>query len=141
MLVVIDTSALISGVLWTGLPHRLIELAEAGQITLCATEETLVELREVLARPKFAIKIRDRLTSVEEIMQSVLALVALYPALASSGIVEADPGDDKIVACALGAGAEYLISSDDHLLDLKSVGDVRILTVREFLAERFPSVL
>lgn len=78
MLVVIDTSALISGVLWTGLPHRLIELAEAGQITLCATEETLVELREVLARPKFAIKIRDRLTSVEEIMQSVLALVALY---------------------------------------------------------------
>jgi putative PIN family toxin of toxin-antitoxin system len=141
MLVVIDTSTLISGVLWTGLPHRLIELAEAGQITLCATEEMLVELREVLSRSKFATKIRDRFTSVEEIMQSILALVALYPVLPSSGLVQADPGDDKIVACALAAGAEYLISSDEHLLDLKSVGDVRILTAREFLAERFPSAL
>jgi putative PIN family toxin of toxin-antitoxin system len=139
MLVVIDTSTLISGVLWTGLPHRLIELAEAGQITLCATEEMLVELREVLSRSKFATKIRDRFTSVEEIMQSILALVALYPVLPSSGLVQADPGDDMIVACALAAGAEYLISSDEHLLDLKSVGDVRILTAREFLAERFPS--
>lgn len=141
MLVVIDTSTLISGVLWTGLPHRLIELAEAGQITLCATEEMLVELREVLSRSKFATKIRDRFTSVEEIMQSILALVALYPVLPSSGLVQADPGDDMIVACALAAGAEYLISSDEHLLDLKSVGDVRILTAREFLAERFPSAL
>jgi putative PIN family toxin of toxin-antitoxin system len=141
MLVVIDTSTLISGLLWTGLPHRLIELAEARQITLCATEEMLVELREVVSRPKFATKVRDRLTSVEEIMQSILALVALYPVLPSSGLVQADPGDDKIVACALAAGAEYLISSDEHLLDLKSVGDVRILTAREFLAERFPSAL
>jgi putative PIN family toxin of toxin-antitoxin system len=141
MLVVIDTSTLVSGVLWPGLPHRLVELAEAGEITLCVTEETLVELRGVLSRPKFEDKIRDRFTSVEEIMQGVLALAALYPTIPISGIVQADPGDDKFVACALAAGADYLISSDEHLLDLRSVGDVRILTAREFLAERFPAVL
>jgi putative PIN family toxin of toxin-antitoxin system len=139
--VVIDTSTLVSGLLWAGLPHRLVELVEAGEITLCATEETLAELHGVLSRPKFEGRIHARFTSVEEIMQGVLALAALYPTISISGIVQADPGDDKFVACALAAGADYLISSDEHLLDLKAVGDVRILPVRELLAERFPSAM
>jgi len=45
MRIVIDTSTLISAVLWNGLPHRLIELAEAGHVTLCATAETLQEFQ------------------------------------------------------------------------------------------------
>lgn len=135
MRVVVDTSTLISAVLWTGLPHRLIELAEAGQITLCATEETLQEFREVLARPKFAGKIRERATRVDEIMQSVLRLVALYPVLAMPAVVDADPDDDKFLACAAAAGVEYLISSDGHLLDMKAYGGVQILTPREFVEQ------
>ena len=135
MRVVVDTSTLISAVLWTGLPHRLIELAEAGKITLCATEETLREFREVLSRPKFAGKIRERATTADEIMQGVLRLIALYGALSLPGAVEADPDDDKFLACAVTAGAEYLISSDGHLLDIGMYAGVLILTVREFLEQ------
>lgn len=135
MLIVVDTSTLISAVLWTGLPHRLVELAEAGEITLCATEETLREFREVLSRSKFADKIRSRVTTVDEIVQSVLRLVALYSALALPGVVEADPDDDKFLACAVTAGAEYLICSDGHLLDMEMYAGVKILTVRRFLEQ------
>jgi len=141
MLVVIDTSVLISGVLWTGLPHRLIELAEAGKITPCMTGEILQEFREVLSRPKFASKIRERLTTVEEIMQSVLRLVALYPPSPPVKVVLADPDDDKFIACAIAAGAKYLISGDDHLLDLEKHAGVDIVTVREFLEREFPFAL
>jgi putative PIN family toxin of toxin-antitoxin system len=79
MLVVADTNVLISGLLWMGLPHRLIELAEQGAITLCATETMLEELQAVLSRPKFAQKIQERQSSVEEIVLGVIRLVALYP--------------------------------------------------------------
>ena len=137
MRIVIDTSTLISAVLWNGLPHRLIELAEAGQVTLCATADTLQEFHEVLSRSKFAGKIRERATTVDEIMQGVLRLVALYPAFALSGMVKADPDDDKFLACALVAQAEYLISSDAHLLELKSHAGINIVTTREFLAQAF----
>lgn len=137
MRIVIDTSTLISAVLWNGLPHRLIELAEAGQVTLCATAETLQEFQEVLARPKFASKTRERATTVDEIVQSVLRLVALYPAVALAGLVKADADDDKFLACALVAQAEYLISSDAHLLDLESYAGIGIVTAREFLAREF----
>jgi putative PIN family toxin of toxin-antitoxin system len=141
MLVVVDTCVLISAVLWTGLPHRLIELAEAGDITICVSGEILQEFREVLSRPKFKGKIQDRLTTVEEIMQGVLRLAALYPAPPPDEIVQTDPDDDKFIACALAAGAKYLISGDSHLLDLEEHTGVCIVTVREFLKQEFPSVL
>jgi putative PIN family toxin of toxin-antitoxin system len=84
MRVVVDTSTLISAVLWTGLPHQLIELAETGKITLCATEETLREFREVPSRPKFAGKIRERATTVDEIMRGLLRLVGALPRVGSA---------------------------------------------------------
>lgn len=138
MRVVVDTSTLISAVLWSGLPHRLIELAEAGDITLCMTEETLAEFREVLQRPKFAKQIRNRFTSVEEIMQLVLSLIELYPTIPMLPVVESDPDDDKFIVCALRAGAELLVSSDWHLLEMGSHRWVTILTARGFLGQAFP---
>jgi putative PIN family toxin of toxin-antitoxin system len=141
MLVVVDTGVLISGVLWTGLPHRLIELAEAGDITICVSGDILQEFREVLSRSKFTGKIQDRLTTVEEIMQGVLRLAALYPAPPLVRVVQADPDDDKFIACALTAGAQYLISGDSDLLDLEEHDGVSIVTVREFLEREFPSAL
>lgn len=141
MRVVVDTSTLISAVLWTGLPHRLIELAEAGDITLCMTEETLIEFREVLQRPKFAKQIRNRFTSVEEIMQLVLSLIELYPSVPTPPVVESDPDDDKFIVCALSAGAELLVSSDWHLLEMGSYRWVTILTARGFLEQEFSHLL
>lgn len=141
MLVVINTGVLISGVLWTGLPHRLIELAEAGDITICASGEILQEFREALSRPKFTSRIQGGLTTVEEIMQSVLRLAALYPAPPPVKVVQADPDDDKFIACALTAGAKYLISGDSHLLDLEEHAGVNIVNVRDFLEQEFPSPL
>jgi uncharacterized protein len=56
--VVPDTNVYISGLLWTGIPHRLLRLAEAGDVTLVTTPAIMEELREVLGRPKFTLRIR-----------------------------------------------------------------------------------
>jgi putative PIN family toxin of toxin-antitoxin system len=141
MLIVVDTNVLISGLLWLGLPHRLIELAEEGSITICATGETLEELRGVLGRPKFRQAIRMRRSSIEEIMLGIVQLVALYPAPSVVRVVVVDPDDDIFVACALSAGARYIVSGDDHLLRLGKYKDIEILTVRDFLEREFPDSL
>ena len=95
----------------------------------------------MLSRPKFAAKVRDRLTTVEEILQGILRLVSLYPTPPSVRIVNADPDDDMFIACALSAGAKYVISGDAHLLDLKNHLGVKIVTVRQFLEQEFPALL
>jgi putative PIN family toxin of toxin-antitoxin system len=47
--VVIDTNIWVSGLLWRGMPWKLLCLAEAGQVELCVAPSMLVELGEVLA--------------------------------------------------------------------------------------------
>lgn len=141
MRVVADTNILISGLLWRGLSHRLIELAEARAITLCATEETIGELREVLARPKFHAKLQERRTTVSTVILTFISLVTLVPAMVDVHVVEADPDDDIFIACALAAGANYIVSGDHHLLQLEKYRSVPIVTVREFLAREFPDLL
>ena len=44
-----------------------------------------------------------------------------------------DPDDDKYLACAQKAQADYIISSDDHLLKIKKFGKTEILTPSAFV--------
>ncbi len=43
-----------------------------------------------------------------------------------------DRGDDRILACAVAARAEFLVSGDDDLLDLSAFQRIRILRPRDF---------
>jgi putative PIN family toxin of toxin-antitoxin system len=44
-----------------------------------------------------------------------------------------DPDDDKILECAVKAGAAFLVTGDRDLLALDPFKNVRILTAREYL--------
>jgi len=50
---VIDTNVPLSGVLWRGTPHALIEQVRAGRLTLISSPALLAELGEIIQRPKF----------------------------------------------------------------------------------------
>jgi len=42
-----------------------------------------------------------------------------------------DPSDDAVLACALGAKADLIISGDRHLLDLKEYQGVQLVKAAE----------
>lgn len=44
-----------------------------------------------------------------------------------------DPDDDHVLACALAAQANLIVSGDHHLLDLKTYQGIRIVTASEAL--------
>ena len=48
-------------------------------------------------------------------------------------VIERDPKDDMIVACAVAVSADYIVSRDKHLLDLGSYQDVRIVAPESFM--------
>ena len=130
--VVPDTNVYISALLWTGIPHRLLGWAEAGELTLVTTPAIMEELREVLGHAKFRLRIRDPQTSVVELLESLLSVVEVIPDLAIEPVIKRDPDDDKILACAVAARAEWLISGDDHLLSVKRYKGIRIITPSQF---------
>jgi uncharacterized protein len=112
--------------------YLLLRWAEAGDVMLVTTPAIMEELREVLGRPKFRLRIRTLQTSVSELMESILSLVEVVQDLPIEPVVKKDPDDDKILACAIAARAEWIVSGDDHLLSLKRYRGIRIVTPRQF---------
>jgi uncharacterized protein len=53
-------------------------------------------------------------------------------------VITDDPDDDAVLACAVAAAAEVVVSGDPHLLRLKEYQGIRILTAVELLAELAP---
>jgi predicted nucleic acid-binding protein len=48
--------------------------------------------------------------------------------------VASHPEDDMVLATAVSAEAEYLVSGDKELQDLRAYGQIKILSPREFLS-------
>jgi predicted nucleic acid-binding protein len=48
-------------------------------------------------------------------------------------VIQDDPTDNVILACAEKAEANFIITGDQHLLSLKEFGQAKIVTPREFL--------
>lgn len=140
MKIVVDTNVWISGLLWKGIPAKLLRLAEHGTVQIWASTDMVEELRRVLGYPRIQRQIDKLQLSQSEIMDFALILmhVALVDATISSGTIETDPDDDIFLACAMVTGASYLVSGDHHILDLGTWHGIQIVTVNEFFDRCFP---
>ena len=139
MRLVLDTNTVLSGLLWHGPPGRLIEAASNGNIEIVSSVALLTELRDVLARDKFARRLSQRGFTVARLFTDYVALVTIVaPALIARTIVQ-DPPDDAVLAAALGASAELIVSGDAHLLDLKSFQGIEIVTATAAVTRILPA--
>ena len=128
---VLDTNTAISGLLWHGTPGRLIDAAHTKSVLLCTSAMLLAELRGVLAREKFTNQLAARGLNVIEVFNGYAALTTIVvPAIIRPTIIN-DPSDDAVLACAIGAKAEFIVSGDRHLLDLKEHQGIRIVTAAD----------
>jgi predicted nucleic acid-binding protein len=61
------------------------------------------------------------------------ALVVNVSPLSTPRVVPNDPDDDHVIACALAARADAIVSGDHHLLDLREHQGIAILGVNAAL--------
>ena len=132
MRIVADTNVLVSALLWTGLPHRFLANAEAHRFTLYTSPALIHELAGVLARQKFAPRLRILQVTPEELVAGYLNVAHLLAPPVILPVIAEDPADDAVLACALAARATYLITGDPHLLRLQSYHAIQIVTPRTF---------
>jgi putative PIN family toxin of toxin-antitoxin system len=130
---VFDSTVLISAFLRRdGVSAELIGLADAA-FTLVLSPEIIAETRRKLLTSE-KIRQRYRYTD-EEVEEHCRGLVELadpvhdLPPL--SGVVR-DPNDDAVVATAVAAGADYLVSRDKDLRVLGSYQGIAIITPEDF---------
>ncbi len=83
------------------------------------------------AREKFAKQSNKRGLSIRDVFDGYAALATLVtPAVIAPTIVR-DPADDHVLAAALSARADLIVSGDAHLLDLKRFHSIEIVTAAE----------
>src|ERR1700733_7712949 len=128
MKVVFDAGVVFSGAGWRGEAHRCLAAMAHRDVIAYATEETLRELSTLLA---------DRGDRAQHSPASTLSwyqdTVKLVEAAPLGKQRSRDAKDDPYLACALAAGAKFIISRDDDLLVLQKPFGIQIITPRELL--------
>lgn len=127
----LDTNVVASGLLWAGgPPAQLIEAAETGAIELVTSKPLLAELARILARRKFARAVAASTLSVDALVLGYAELTTIVEP-AEIAPTSTDPDDDAVLACALAAQADLVVSGDPDLLNLKRFHDIAIMTPRQ----------
>jgi putative PIN family toxin of toxin-antitoxin system len=133
---VLDSSVLISAFLTEGgTAYQVLRAARGGAFVLCLSREILAETRSSLREKVKTIR-RYYAYSDERIEEHIADLAALAELTRKLPVIQAvplDPEDDVIVATAVAAKADYLVSGDRHLLTLGAYQGIQILTPRAFL--------
>ena len=133
MKLVTDTNIVVSGLLWLGNPGRLLEAAATGKVTLYTSPVLVAELSTTLAYQKLAQRIQRSGLTHRELLQRYLNVAILVQPLAVPRVVPNDPDDDQVLACAVAAQADVIVSGDRHLLDLKTYQSIPVLSPAETL--------
>lgn len=130
---VLDTNTIVSGVGWGGPPGAVLDAALAGRFEIVTNSNLLDELRRVLNLPKLQEVVGD----ADELVK-FLALAAVLVTPTETVTISRDPDDDRLIEAALAANADVIVTSDQDLLTLGSIGQIQVLTPRVFVESLHP---
>ncbi len=128
--VVLDTNVVVSAAISTdGNPALIFEMLILEDIKNYTTQEIIDEIKEVLQRPR----ITKRISVVEQ--EFIISTFEKFSEKIISGIkfeeIKDDPDDNKFLECAVSASADFIISGDGHLLNLKEFRGIKIVSPAE----------
>jgi putative PIN family toxin of toxin-antitoxin system len=118
--IVLDAKVVLSALRWRGTPHHLLAaIAQRSSIQLYSSTALLEELADVLTRPSAT----KRLALINKTAGAVLAdhveAIKLVEPIDVPRAVIGDVNDDQVIAAAVTARADLIVSRDrKHLLPL-----------------------
>ena len=127
---VLDTNVVVSALLFTGPPSRLVPAWQGSRFRPVVSADILDEYLRVLAYPKFELTPADIHSLIEEDLLPFVETVRARPSLVKQ---LRDSDDAKFITCALAAKVRWLVSGDSDLLTLHRVESVEIVSVTTFL--------
>jgi putative PIN family toxin of toxin-antitoxin system len=130
---IIDTNVLLSGLLWHGAPHAVLEHLRAGTLTFVCSPALLTELADVIHRPKFAAILERSGVKPGPLMTQLRRLAEIVDPPPLPAQVSRDPDDDAVLALAVAAQVDLIVSGDGDRLDLASHQGIRIVSPADAL--------
>jgi uncharacterized protein len=133
---VLDSSVLVSAFLTpSGVADQLLQHAACGTFVLYLSPQITDEVRRSLREKTERIRRYYSYTDerVDQFIAAVVAVARSVTELPELHAVPLDPADDMVIATAVAAGADYLVTGDLHLLSLREHDGIRIVRPKAFL--------
>lgn len=132
---VLDTNALVSAAVKPeGKPAQIFDRAGTRYELLCS-DFIVQEVEGVLPRThiqkKYTRLVTPRLQA--RFLADVRSLATMIGVHTTINMVEQDNKDNQVLACAVDGQADYLVTGDHHLLDIKTFRGIKVLTPAQFL--------
>lgn len=132
---VLDTNVLISAYLFKNKLGPIADLVQADRIRPAFIVSTFAELEKVLAYPKFLIYMRRQETTPEKILAEITPKSTILPDPDNIPKVVTHVGDNAVLAAALTANVDLIVTGDAELLDLKTYKYIPIIHPLDFLKD------
>jgi hypothetical protein len=131
---VVDTNVMVSAVISEhGVPRRILLAWQNEKFSMLTSARIIAEVSRVLRHPRIRETYHLTEDDIERVQQMLetdaVVLADLYEINRSP-----DPEDDVFLACAVEGQADYLVSGDDDLLQLKFYQGVQVVSPAVFSA-------
>jgi putative PIN family toxin of toxin-antitoxin system len=127
--IVPDTNIIISSVFWRGNPYEVVRKGMLGEYQLVTSTEILDEVADRL-RNKFHFPKEG----IKQLVDILLTHCYIVESVSKFEVVR-DKKDNKIIECAFDGKADYIVTGDPDLLELKKFRRIKIVTAKKFLEE------
>jgi putative PIN family toxin of toxin-antitoxin system len=125
---VFDINVLVAAFAAEGICSKILTRGRKKQFHLIACPIILQEFERVLIK-KFSATRNEAQSALKIVSEAMHSIV--LPSQSEQSVCR-DPDDDAILACALEARADYLVTGDLDLLEVKIFKGIRIVTPRDF---------
>jgi putative PIN family toxin of toxin-antitoxin system len=134
MQVVLDVNVLISAVISSrGAPAQILRHWEEERFDLVVSPPILEELERVIRYPRIQQRYNLPEREVARFLQLIRSGAIVVEPEVEVTAIERDPSDNRYLECAVEGGASYIISGDQHLLELGEFGGIVILAPAGFI--------
>ncbi len=136
MRIVLDTNVLISARIGKGgTPALLLDklLVQGLDVELLTSTDLLSEVRRVLHYPRIKHKYNLSDDELDSYLRTIEEASTSVDVQSVAAVIDADPDDDRVLACAHEGEADYIVSGDPHLLSLQEYEGIKIISPRSFL--------
>ena len=129
MRVVLDTNVWVSGIVFGGVPLRILEMALDSDFDLVVSADIINEVESVLRSKKFGYSANE----IRDVVQPLLDVADFVIPQNRVTEIKRCPADNRILECALEGKAEYIVTGD--MRDLGKLGvfqGIKIISPRVF---------
>lgn len=128
MRVVLDTNVLISALFWDGNERNVLDKCKTKEYEMVISPDILEET-DVVLDFKFSFPDDKR----ADFIRNLIVISKLVFPDSVIDVIKQDPSDNRILECAVGGNAHYIVTGDKHLLDIGTYECIMILNAKELL--------